>query len=170
VSELVKNIQRYPRGILSLLGVQNAGESPAVLDPRLQAVVDISSFFQTDRLSISGGTTAAVAAVGYAPTTGLNGPSAEEMWLVHSVDVRPSAALGAATAYGYQVALLSRGNVHVLSDFVASAVGEEYAATVIFNNPLILQSGDSLGVWVPRVNLGIAATFLVSERVMRLTY
>lgn len=167
---LVKNIQRFPRGILSLLGVQNSAEAPGVLDPRVMGVVDIEPFFTTDRLTISGGTTAAIAAVGYAPTASLNGPIDGEMWLVNSIDVRPSAALAAATAYGYQVALSSRGNIHVLSDFVASAVGEVYAATIAFSRPLLLQSGDSIGVWVPRVNLGVASTFLVTERVMRLTY
>lgn len=165
-----KVITRYPTGFLSLLGAQSDGQAPNSLSDTVQPVLDLGPFHAATRYTIGGGSTTASLAVGFQPTSGLNGPAPGEIWLIQAISVTPLAVLGAATTYTYQPCLLSRGNSLPLGNPVTCTVGQQISSTIQFKlADLVVNPGDTLGVWVGGA-VGIAASLLVQERVFVSTF
>lgn len=163
-----KVITRYPRGFLSLLGVQSMGEAPSTLLNTVQSTMDVTQFMLVDRLGIGGGATGAIGAVGGFATGTLNGPSPGELWIVTHIDVKPSAVIGAGTTYNFQPALFTRGNVIALGTAVTGTTGSQPSCT--YDGILLLQSGDQIGVWCNSGTFGVPQTFNCQERVCPVSF
>lgn len=152
-------IQRTPTGLLDMLGMQSIGNTPHALNPNVQATVDVSNFFTIDRLVRSSGSTAVIAAIGFA--TANVGPAPGELWLVDTFQV-DSGALAAASAIRYVPAVIRQGalaNTQYFGNQQLVANPNTVGASVIFERPLILRPGDIIGAQILEVT-GVPGTVI----------
>jgi hypothetical protein len=160
-----KTIQRFPAGLLDILGMQSTGDTPHLIGGEVIPTIDLLDYYLIDRLRGQQATTANVAAIGGLVTTVT--PPAGEQWLVYGF-TGASAALAAATAFTATLAVFraSTGFYQFIGPNVSAANPATYANGVSFSQPFIMRPGDVLAAWVsavtgaPAVGIGLTAIFV----------
>lgn len=156
-----QDIQRYPRGLIDLLGMRATGDTPHQLGPNIVGVLELLELYLNDRLvpnaSAAG---AAVTAVGDLNIAGLTVPS-REIWLVYECSLS-SGTTAAATGFTATAGVLrNRGSGNVYSAWtppVTVGASSQASVGIKFDRPALMLPGDLVNVRVASVTGAPAAT------------
>lgn len=165
-------IQRFPRGLLDLLGSKSNGDNPTVLSPTVVPILDLSAMYQFDKMEARSATTNVVNLAGAWAVTGtqLTVP-AGEIWLLHNLSVNANANLAAGEAYTLVPAIYRTqwSKWQLGPDFASgSGVGTRPSVGWQFERPEIMRPGDTVGVYVTSIASG-ASQFTLDGWICRLT-
>lgn len=146
-------IQRFPTGLLDLLGMQASGDTPRELAPEVRSTLDVYKFFASGRLeqATSGGVALTAGIPGVYQFSGTNVPTSQ-IWLVESVVITTTLVAPAATTWRL-VPAIYRGSALPTYFFPIGPAGT-YAANerpllgASYTTPLLLLPGDGVGVFV----------------------
>lgn len=164
-------IQRYPRGLLDLLGSKSSGENPTDLVPAVQGTIDLSYMYQFEKVELVNATTNVVNLTGAWGVTGTAFTvPAGELWLLHNLTVTANAQLAAGESYRIRAAIFRAQwtNWQLGSDTgVGSGVGTRPSIGWQFERPEILRPSDSVGLFAEQVAAG-ASQFTAYGYITRL--
>lgn len=150
------DIQRYPTGLIDLLGMRATGETPHQLDGNIGADIDVTDLYLFDRrVTQVGQSPVAIGAIGFlANSTGATTIPQGEMWLLYDCSLRVP-AIAAATALtlslvvqrssGGTSAWLPLTDQLVLPASTGGLIGYRRDA------PVLLQAGDQFGTYCTNV-------------------
>lgn len=148
-------IQRFPTGLLGLLGTQASGDTPTLLNAQVAAIIDLLPFYSVNARKSFVASEANLTGPGNAYFGGVGKAQAVqpgEMWLVHQVAVRTTTAVGAGMGGTFSPGI-SRGGTGStatltfgISKTVAAA--DLFNVGVYFDTPLVALPGDVFGVSV----------------------
>lgn len=145
-------IQRYPRGLLDLLGSKSSGQNPVVLSEVVQPIIDVGQLYQVDLAEARSATTAAANLTGAYGVTGTNlTVPAGEVWLLHNLSLAANTNLAAGESYQVRGAIYrSQWAQWQLSNASVSCGGVNTRPALgwQFHRPEILRPGDSVGIYV----------------------
>lgn len=149
-----QDIQRYPRGLIDLLGMRATGETPHKLGQDVSGVLELLELYLNDRMIPNASASAAVvSAVGDLNITGLTVPD-RELWLVWEITLT-STTSAPATGFTATAGLLrNRGSGNVYSALTApSVVGASSQANVgaKFSRPVLALPGSLFNVRVSAI-------------------
>lgn len=165
-------IQRYPRGLLDLLGSKSSGQNPIVLAEVVQPTIDVSALYQFDLVDARSATTNAANLPGAWGVTGTNlTVPAGELWLLHNLSFAANTNLAAGESYKVTGAIFrSQWSQWQLGPTYAevSGVNTRPALGWQFQRPEIMRPGDSVGVYVLDVQAA-SEQFTVSCYLTRLS-
>lgn len=135
-----QDIQRYPRGLIDLLGMRATGDTPHKLAPEISGGIEMLELYVNDRMIPNASAGAApVAALGNYQIPGLVVPD-RELWLIFELTFYIG-TIAAATALRYTGGILrARGSGNVFSALlpqVAVAAGEQGNVGMKFERPVI---------------------------------
>lgn len=142
-----QDIQRYPRGLIDLLGMRATGDTPHQLAQEQTGIVDCTDYYTNDRMQTrNGATSIAINATGTFAFVNV-APSAGEMWLVYGAVVNVG-ALAAATALGL-TPVVSRSNTTFPIPWadpqrIPALEGLMWGRT--FERPIIVRPGDNFSI------------------------
>lgn len=166
------DIQRFPVGLLELLGMKGTGDTPHTLGDNIGASVDIMSMYLAQRrVTVSAQTSIAMTGNGTFNATGLAVPSGE-IWFVYNVSVRLTPNTAVATAIRFWAAFVrpsASGVYHPLTDVVSVGAGDNGVGVTIFEQPAIFLPGDQFTVNTGAVTGVPGSNGLVALDVARLT-
>jgi len=142
-------IQRFPKGLIEILGMRATGDTPAQLAQDVSGDLDLLDFYLLDRcrdLSITTGV--AIASAGFTTMGTASGPGAGFIWLVYSISVQFGAVAAAATLQS-QVGISRSANSLVGlpgMDTPLLVAGASAQVAVYFEKPLIMRPGDLVAI------------------------
>jgi hypothetical protein len=143
-----QDIQRYPKGLIDLLGMRATGDTPHQLAQQTSPDIDMLDFYLADRGEVLEATTPAVVALGNQSFVGARVPSGQ-MWLIYELSfiVPPIAAASTldaslvlyrnSTANAFAIALGPR---------VTLAASTGGCDGIHFEKPLVLMPDQSIGL------------------------
>lgn len=148
-------IQRYPRGLLDLLGSKSNGDNPTVLAQAVAPVIDVTALYQFDLVESRSATTNAANLCGAYGVTGthLTVP-AGELWLLHNLSFAANTNLIAGETYQVRGAIYrSQWAAWQLSEVAVACSGANTRPALgwQFARPEIMRPGDSVGIYVVEV-------------------
>lgn len=140
-----QDIQRYPRGLIDLLGMRATGETPHKLGQENIGTLEMLEFYLNDRMTPNASASAAPpAAIGNVQITGLTVPD-RELWLVFELTAYV-AAIAAATRLVFTGGVLrNRGSGNVYSALTDSIVVPALEAGYVgkkFERPVLMLPGN----------------------------
>jgi hypothetical protein len=143
------DIQRFPYGLVDLLGMKGSGDTPHTLAQDIAVTLaDGADYYLAPRREIVTALSAiAFAATGWVSAVGL-GPAAGECWLVYNVTASVNQATAAATAVRFCGTISKNGG---LSQDVQVTESMSLVATDwdgrgrSFERPLVMLPGDVFG-------------------------
>ena len=156
-------ISRRPAGLLDLLLSQQQGQNPTKLEDDVQPIIDMSQFYEADRISIDALTTN-LSAVGVTATHTV--PAGEHWKLIavgfagvfnaanQRVQIYFSFSGFSGTALGYSIGWDAK---------TAAAASDVYADGLYFPQPLIVPSGTELKFSCGSLDLQASTTSLLSR-------
>lgn len=151
-------IQRFPKGLLGLLGSQVGGDTPAELAPAAVAVLDILQFYGSDLRQNAQVNVGNLAVGGFTLiSTNATSCASGEIRLLHEFSVQCSTAAPAATDITVAVAIQRAQGAPVMFTFEPRQnvqAGDFLALGVHFETPLLMLPGDALGIVTPRSAAG----------------
>jgi len=157
-------IQRFPKGLLGLLGMQVGGDTPQALAPDTQGVVDMLDFYTADLRKTTQISQANITAAGQLITTSVvpNG----EIWLMRDFSFQSTAAAPAATAaqlvIGHVQNFTGAGLLFPLAESEQIGPGDSSIFGKHFERPDVWLPGDGVFLFCNRMTAGgpISAIFL----------
>lgn len=164
-------IQRFPRGLLDLLGSKSNGDNPTVLSPTVVPILDLSAMYQFDKMEARNASTNVVNLTGaWAVTGSIFTVPAGEIWLLHNLSVNSNANLGAGESYTLVPAIYRTqwSQWQLGPNACSGSVGNRPSIGWQFERPEIMRPGDTVGVYVSAVAAG-ASQFTLNGWVCRLT-
>lgn len=157
-----QDIQRYPKGLIDLLGMRATGDTPHQISNVVLGSIEMLDMYLADRVLTWRGTTGVPpAGTGFvASSITPNSPSPGEMWMLYGAGII-FAPIGAGTAI--KAAFCIQRSAFTGSN-IFQKVGEELnlAATIggmayeHFTRPIIVRPGDTFGVYTSYI-LGLPA-------------
>lgn len=145
-------IQRVPTGLLDMLGMQSTGVGPSEVAQLVQPVVDLGSLYLWDRVRVLTANTPNIASVN--PFASTVTPPTGEQWFVYGISMTTTGVLAAATAFTAAMSI-NRGVSSLLwqnlMDPISASAGQLWASGRIWDTPIIMRPGDTLGVWVTAI-------------------
>lgn len=158
-------IQRYPRGLIDLLGMRATGDTPHMLAGDIGGSLEMLEFYLADRLVPNAAAAgAAVTVVGDLAIPGLIVP-ARELWLIYECTLT-SGTTAAATGFTATAGLLRNvgsGNVYsALTDPTVVGASSQANIGAKFERPVLALPGSQFNVRVSAVTGAPAATPAVS--------
>jgi hypothetical protein len=164
-------IQRFPRGLLGLLGTQAGGDTPQQLSPIAGGVVDLLPFYTADLRRTAQANVGNVGAAGtlFVGSSVVACPVGE-MWLVHEAGAQCTAAAPAATTARIALALerLQGTTVVYAFDERAVATGEIVNVSLHFEVPLVMLPGDVWGIFCAAMAGGPIGPFFMNVTYTRI--
>lgn len=144
-----QSIQRYPRGLIDLLGMRATGDTPQQLGGQVAGVLELLEFYLNDRMVPNASAAGApLAAIGNVTIPGLTVP-ARELWLLYELTVYIG-TIAAATACKFNGGILrsrGAGNVYnAVTDTVSVLAGEQGYVGRKFDRPIILLPSDVIAL------------------------
>lgn len=140
-----QDIQRYPRGLIDLLGMRATGETPHKLAQDMSGVLELLELYLNDRLTPNASASAGnIIATGDVPITGLTVPE-REMWLIWEMTLTTGlfAAATAANVTGGLLRNRGSGNVFTALTPTQKVVAAEQACVGSkFDRPVIALPGN----------------------------
>lgn len=158
-------IQRLPVGLLDLLGMQSTGDTPNALSSETQAVIDLTDYYLTDRLTAIQGTTGVIGVTGAYGSPQI--VPAGFQWLVYGITFT-SVNTAAATGLSW-VPAIYRSNVNqyqMLGDKQVVGAAAQIGRGTWWERPVIMRPGDYGACYVteitgaPAVACNITAFFV----------
>lgn len=142
-----QDIQRYPRGIINLLGMLGTGETPHKFSNDISGEVDMLDFYLSDRGEVVECTTAAVLALGFNAFVGSAVPSGE-LWLIYEASfIVPQIA--AASTLDCSLVMYRSPTVNTkavaLGPRVNILASQGGCDGLHFEKPMLMQPGQSWG-------------------------
>lgn len=164
-------IQRYPRGLLDLLGSKSSGNNPTDLVPMVQGIIDLSYMYQFDKVEVVSATTNVVNLTGAWGVTGTGATvPAGQLWLLHNLTATQNNASAVGEAYQiYPAIFRAQWTSWQLGPTFGSSSGAGTRAAIGWqlDRPEILRPSDSLGVFGQHVTAG-ASQFTCFAYITRL--
>lgn len=170
-----QSIQRYPTGLIDLLGMRATGDTPHEIANIIGGSIDLLNLYAIDRLVCrQSGTAIAIAALGY---LGINtapiGPPPGTLWLIYHgaiscVPVAAGATLGCSLVIRRQAGVNIYDQIGPALDMVATQGG--HASEHFWDAPLLMRPGDEFGVWThtftgaPAVTPNVSWTYVEIAR------
>lgn len=149
-----QDIQRYPRGLIDLLGMRATGETPHKLAQENSGTLEMLEFYLNDRMVPNAAAAAAPpAAIGSVQIPGLVVPD-RELWLVSEMTFY-IAAIAVATALKFTGGVLrNRGSGNVFSALVPSITVPAQEAGYVgvkFDRPVLMLPGNVVAAQVTQI-------------------
>lgn len=142
----MSTVSNLPRGLVSLFGLKDMGESPRSLNPEIVATLDITEFLLLNRESIIPSTTTAT-------TTGFRGlvsVPAGELWYIHGYSVQTYELVASVTAT-LRTAYTEAAQVHIGLGGPVSVAAASDNRLAMTASPFWAPAGATLGVWVETI-------------------
>jgi len=142
-------IQRFPKGLIEILGMRATGDTPAQLAQDVSGDLDLMDHYLLDRcrdLAITTGV--AIPAAGVTTMGTASGPGAGFIWLVYDIWVQFGAVAAAATLQSI-VGIQRSANSLVGLPGMATGIlvaGASSQVAVHFEKPLIMRPGDLVAI------------------------
>lgn len=151
------DIQRFPKGLIDLLGMRATGDTPHQLAQQTIPTLEVTDYYLSDRVvGLSVQPAGPLAATGFVSAVNSAVPAGEQ-WLVYSAAmILP--AIAAATAI--KTALVIRrafAAYQVLAATGQVPAGEGFIGGITFERPMIMRSGDDLGFFTTNLT-GVPAS------------
>jgi hypothetical protein len=151
-----QDIQRYPTGLIDLLGMRATGQTPNQLGAEISGSIEIGDLYLYDRrVTQVGQSPVAIGAVGFlANTTGATVVPQGEMWVLYDCTLRVP-AIAAATALNLSLVVQrpSGGTSawFMLTDELKLAALTGGLIGYRGKTPMLLQPGDTFGTYASLV-------------------
>lgn len=146
-----QDIQRYPRGLIDLLGMRATGETPSKLSQENHGTLEMLEFYLNDRMTPNASASAAPpAAIGNIPITGLTVPD-RELWLVFELTTYIAAIAGGTAVKFTGGVLRNRGSGNVFTALtlpVSVPAGEAGYVGTKFTRPVLMTPGNVVAAQV----------------------
>ncbi|MGB8853051.1 MAG: hypothetical protein WCC69_05740 [Pirellulales bacterium] len=160
-----QDIQRYPRGLIDLLGMRATGETPHKLAQDMGGVLELLELYLFDRMVPNASTAVgAIAAVGDSNIPGLTVPS-REIWLVFEISLS-STTTAPATGFTATAGILRNvgsGNVYnALTPPVVVGASAQASHGMKFDRPVLAGPGALFNVRCSAITGAPAATPAIS--------
>jgi hypothetical protein len=167
-----QDIQRYPRGLIGLLGMQATGDTPHTLAQSTAATLECMDFYLNDRLEVlSAALGAAPAALGNFQFVGTAVP-AGQLWMLTDIAVNCGGPVPAAAAITFAPVIFRNqalaGNAVIAGPTVTATVGENRLSGAHYERPNLILPGQSFGVQVQAITGVPALLFQVTAWFARL--
>lgn len=146
------DIQRYPQGLVDLLGMKATGNTPAQLSQQTGGVVELADYYLWDRVQANvGQSPVAIGVVGFlANSTGATVVPQGELWVLYDATLRVP-AIAAATALTLtlviQRSFAGTSAWFALTEQQRLAAGQGCLVGPRFDRPLLLRPGDTFGTY-----------------------
>lgn len=152
------DIQRYPKGVIDLLGMRATGDTPNQLASSTAPVIEMTDYYLTDRVvGLALSPAAPLAAIGFAPAVGSAVPAGEQ-WMVYSAAmILPAIAAATAikTAFVIRRAFAA---YQVMVETPQIPAGEGFIGGLTFERPMVMRSGDDFGCFTVNITGAPAST------------
>lgn len=158
-------ISNPPKGLYSLLGLQDMGAVPRVLADSVAGTIDLTQFLLLNRESVFSPLLPSFGVVGWVGVTGGITVPAGELWYVH--EVYAEATMGAGIAGRIAIGYAERTNVPTVVGNSNAAAAGEIAASHRTEDPFWAIPGSSFPVLV-QANTGGSFNTAVYAIVTRL--
>lgn len=167
-----QDIQRYPRGLIDLLGMRATGDTPHLLSNETTPAIDLLDFYLADRcIGQTFTASGVVAALGNLTFTGAVVPNGE-MWLLYEATVFTGVCAAATSCT--VVPFMARSQSGLAQ---AIAIGAPLAAGLagsalggqIFERPRVLMPGNQFGLQITAITGAPAVTPILNLYFARLT-
>lgn len=150
-----QDIQRYPRGLIDLLGMRATGDTPHLLAQQMNSTLEMIDFYLNDRLEFNTQLLAAApAALGNFQFPGTIVPQGE-MWAVYDYTVNCGGPIAVATAMKFSPVIFRNqsivGNAAAYGPAIAVAAGENGVGGIRFERPNLVMPGQSFGIQVSQI-------------------
>lgn len=147
-----QDIQRYPRGLIDLLGMKSTGDTPHQLQQQIGGEIDMLDWYLNDRLEVLSTTIAvAPAALGNFQFQNSTVPQGE-MWAVYDVAVNCGGVVAAAASIIFAPVIFRNqslvGNAVIAGPQSTAATGQNILAGARYEKPNLVLPGQSFGVQV----------------------
>jgi hypothetical protein len=155
-----QDIQRFPRGLIDLLGMRATGETPHTLGQSTQAVLNVDWLYTFDRLQFrTFSATSPTNADGLFLGTPTASPQPGFMWMVFDASFYTPVAVAAGATVQLGFGVRNPGNVFLIMENLVSpllAAGQGTMHANHFERPFLMQAGDFFG-WRVRGVTGVPA-------------
>jgi hypothetical protein len=148
-----QDIQRFPRGLIDLLGMRATGETPHQLGPSTVGQIELTDMYLLDRCRTFQISTGVLAATGNTLFPGTSVPNGEQ-WFVYELSYQIP-TIAAATAIQTNLCVYrSQASTNLPlalgpAQTVPASTGTAWG--IHFEKPLIMTAGQSLGVYVSQI-------------------
>jgi hypothetical protein len=149
-----QDIQRYPRGLIDLLGMRATGETPHSLGQQTIGTLDLVDLYMADRCELYSVATSA-------PTTVVGGqafPLAQvpdgQVWFLYDATLRCTATAAATLLQQNLAVFRQQGSLTLplaISGTMRVPALEGGTVGVHFEKPLVMLPGHALGVWTSAI-------------------
>lgn len=145
-----QDIQRFPKGLISVLGMTATGETPHTLGQEITGELDLLDYYLLDRTRQLAFTSGVIPGAGVASCGAASGPAPGKAFLVYDISFLLQ-GVGAGATIWLSLGVIRQGTVAncILLPGLQSGrliAGESTARAVHFEKPMILRAGDTLGV------------------------
>jgi hypothetical protein len=146
-------IQRFPSGLLDLLGMQSTGDTPHVLNESLISTVDIQDLYLSERLKgRNDGGSVPITTTGYIAGGSSGVVPATEAWQVYGISATSVPCTVATAAKGSLVIFRQNpGLIQILPVNWAVLAGELIGVGMVFERPTIMRPGDLVSLYVTSI-------------------
>lgn len=146
-----QRIQRFPNGYLGLIGNTSGGDTPNLVADQVVGTIDLTRYYfnnsQVRQFYVSGASALALGARSFWPVAGTI-PHGKTMWLHGASVVCTAVAAAEAIKATFTLFQQSSGGL-VLSDNLSFTATElPFFGFTDFSDPLPLQEGDTVGLYV----------------------
>jgi hypothetical protein len=149
-----QDIQRYPRGLIDLLGMRATGETPHELARQTAPVLDLWDLYLADRCELYSVPTAAATTVVGGQAFPLAQVPDREVWFLYEASLRVPAT-AAATLLQQNLCIFRQNGLVTLPLALTGTMRvpalEGGLVGVHFNKPLMMLPGNALGVWTSAI-------------------
>lgn len=145
-----QDIQRFPKGLISVLGMTATGDTPHQLSQQVAGNLDLLDYYLLDRTTQLAFTSGVIAGAGVTSCGPTSGPSAGKIWLVYDVSFQLQ-GVGAAATIWLGLGIARQGTVANCIIFPGMysgrlIAGESTMRAAHFEKPVIMRPGDTLAV------------------------
>lgn len=145
-------IQRLPTGLLDMLGMQSTGASPNEIAGVVTPTVNLGDLYLWDRVRVLTANTPNIASVN--PFASTVTPPQGEQWMVYGISMTTTGVVAAAAGFTAAMAI-NRGVSSLLWQLLQTphpvTTGNLWASGIVWDTPIIMRPGDTLGVWVTSI-------------------
>jgi hypothetical protein len=142
-------IQRFPKGLIEILGMRATGDTPNALAQQIAGNLDLLDSYLIDRCRVQSITTGvALPAAGFVTMGSNSGPSSGFIWFVYDISVAFAAVAAAATLQSH-VGVSRTANVSTNLPGMGTgllAAGQAASVGIHFERPLIMRPGDLISI------------------------
>jgi len=144
------DIQRFPTGLLDLLGLKATGQTPSILASQVQATLAdcVDYYLLNRRVQLSGATPIGLIANSNQPVNGLLVP-ATELWFVYNVSVRLTLPTGAGITARFWGTVTDQASPTLplcLTETANIAAIDQQQVCRVFERPHLFGPGTQFGV------------------------